>query len=236
MILTSYDEFFQHDSVQALLPQHKRQVKLAELAVGQIYSDFTTIRASYKQKGQKFLSAIAGRTKEDDKFFKKLFRICQEKAKVQGMTDKVLRSSYTSIKDIAGFRFSCPYFDQVKSTVVAVRKELESLGYGVTFTNKGLKDEDYLKDGNENGYRSYHFYVKVPIKIDYVGTKDVFLCEVQARSELQHVWADKSHDLFYKDEAGWTKVVAPELQNLMKETSNMLNSIDAILVDLRNRV
>src|SRR5207253_3831744 len=63
-------------------------------------------------------------------------------------------------------------------------------------------DLDYLEWGSDVGYRSYHFFVKVPTPVNIYGDLEMRVCEVQARTELQHVWAVKSHDLLYKPELG----------------------------------
>jgi ppGpp synthetase/RelA/SpoT-type nucleotidyltranferase len=61
------------------------------------------------------------------------------------------------------------------------------------------------------------------------------ICEVQGRSELQHVWAVKSHDLLYKPDDGWLKPDAETLKD-MQELSNSLRSVDHFLCRIRKRV
>jgi ppGpp synthetase/RelA/SpoT-type nucleotidyltranferase len=169
-------------------------------------------------------------------FFKKLYENCKDNCKKQGFDRENLQSWYLGIHDLAGVRFSCPYFDEVADAIRdRIRPFLETRGYGTDLSDEGLKDKDYLDKGDKNGYRSYHFFLKVPTPIDIYGATKTVICEVQGRSELQHVWAVKSHDLLYKPEEGWLKPNAETLKD-MQELSNSLRSVDHFLCRIRQRV
>lgn len=75
----------------------------------------------------------------------------------------------------------------------------------------------------------------MPTQVDIYGTAKAVICEVQGRSELQHVWAVKSHDLLYKSEDGWLKPNAETLKD-MQELSNSLRSVDHFLCRIRKRI
>jgi ppGpp synthetase/RelA/SpoT-type nucleotidyltranferase len=75
----------------------------------------------------------------------------------------------------------------------------------------------------------------VPTLIDIYGNVELRLCEVQARTELQHVWAVKSHDLIYKPESGWNLDDDSVVEN-MRQVSNSLRAADHYLVDIRKRI
>jgi len=175
--------------------------------------------------------------KSEDSFFRKLHKMCYANAQTHGLTQNTLIELYSDIKDLCGVRFSCPYFDEVKEAVVKlVRPGLHALGYGTDLqSDSRYQDRDYLDTGDELGYRSYHFFVMVPTVIDIFGNVKLCLCEMQARTELQNVWAVKSHDLLYKPEAGWNfsdgHVVAD-----MRQVSNSLRAADQFLVSIRDRI
>ena len=59
-----------------------------------------------------------------------------------------------------------------------------------------IAEKDYIKNYKENGYRSYHLIVKVPIflsdKVEHVAV------EVQFRTIAMDFWASLEHKLRYK--------------------------------------
>jgi hypothetical protein len=54
------------------------------------------------------------------------------------------------------------------------------------------------------------------------------------RSELQHVWAVKSHDLLYKPSRGW-QLSDKHVTEDMRQLSNSLRAADQFLVSIRDR-
>ena len=85
------------------------------------------------------------------------------------------------------------------------------------------------------GYRSYHFFIEIPAPYDIFGNVEPCMCEVQARSELQHVWASRSHEEFYKPE-GELRFSDKDVLEDMRRISDLLNSADGFLVSVRNRI
>ena len=85
-----------------------------------------------------------------------------------------------NIYDVAGVRVICSFkndvYKLVDLTVIA--------------------EKDYIKNHKENGYRSYHLIVKVPIflsdKVEHVAV------EVQFRTIAMDFWASLEHKLRYK--------------------------------------
>ena len=61
------------------------------------------------------------------------------------------------------------------------------------------------------------------------------VCELQARTELQHVWAVKSHDLLYKPGFGWQHSDNHVVKD-MREVSHSLKAADQWLMSIRDRV
>ena len=59
-----------------------------------------------------------------------------------------------------------------------------------------IAEKDYIKNTKENGYRSYHLIVKVPIflsdKVEHMAV------EVQFRTIAMDFWASLEHKLRYK--------------------------------------
>jgi ppGpp synthetase/RelA/SpoT-type nucleotidyltranferase len=213
-------------------------VALASEAVVRLVEDLEGLNEQHLAMHQRVaFTAVQGRVKQEDSFLKKLLRSCRDLGQAKGISQATLDAAFSGIKDLAGVRFSCPYFDEVVPAVNdLVRPKLATIGYGTDLQSEaGYEDKDYLENGDAFGYRSYHFYVRIPTVVDIYGTVELCLCEIQARTELQHVWADKSHDLLYKPATGWD---APDDQvvALMKQVSHNLRTVDEVLVDIRRRV
>ncbi len=200
--------------------------------------DLKRINEDYlNQNNRVVFTSIEGRVKSEISFFKKLYKICIENGKTQGVTPSLLNDYYNEIKDLAGVRFSCPYYDEVKSSInTQVRSKLNILGYATDLNSRNAcQDKDYLDTGDEHGYRSYHFYVDTPTIVDIFNRVKLCMCEVQARTELQHIWAVKSHDLLYKNEDGW-KIDDKNVVEDMRQISNSLRAADQFLMSVRDRV
>ncbi len=204
LTLESFEEFCAHPWIQDLIPRYNKDAILAKHAVVRLTSDLHDINAYAAGHGHFGFTSVEGRVKTEASFFHKLYFRAQEAARSQGLTQGSLKRLYRGIRDLSGVRLSCPYLDEVKATVEElVRPRLARLGYAISLKGAPFRDQDFLDMGNEHGYRSYHFYLQVPTNVDIYGNSKLCLCEVQAQSELQHVWALKSHDLLYKPGAGW---------------------------------
>lgn len=231
------DAFADHPLVSPLKSRYARSAILAEYAVLRLVEDLETLNAtSIEERGRVAFTAVKGRVKEERSFFEKMRRACQTLARRDGLSRTTLDTAFVGVKDVAGVRFACPYYDEVVPAVnELVRPRLAAIGYGTDLQGEaGLEDRDHLDRGDAAGYRSYHFFLRVPTVIDIYGEIEPCVCEVQARTELQHVWADKSHELLYKPTEGWEQS-DPDVVALMRQVSNNLRAVDEYLVDIRRR-
>lgn len=237
--LKTFDDFSKHPWIVDLIHyKYSKSKILAQCALERILNDLEQINKEYLAENKRVaFTTIEGRVKDDVSFANKLYKLCKVESKKRGITKKSLDTLFVKINDICGIRFSCPYFDEVINVIKnIVRPKLNLLGYA-TEINDGNKfqDSDLLDKGDELGYRSYHFFVKIPTPTDIYGDVVLCLCEIQARSELQHVWAVKSHDLLYKPKTGWDfsdKHVCED----MRQLSNNLRAADQSLISIRDRV
>jgi ppGpp synthetase/RelA/SpoT-type nucleotidyltranferase len=181
-------------------------------------------------------TAVSGRVKTYESVLRKLYRICRDlEYDRDDLTETVLLKCHKEIKDIAGCRFSCPYIDQVRLAIdYIIRQELNKINeeYETVLKGKIHEDKNFLEHGDKKGYRAFHLYVRVPI-LDAFGNGTKMLCEIQGRSELQHVWATKSHDLLYKQEEGWSDMHRNTVK-FMRRISDSLGMADDSIVIVRN--
>ena len=190
----------------------------------------------YQEHFRVAFTDIHGRVKSEGSLLRKLYKKCCEDAPTKGLTQARIHDRYFSIWDKVGIRLSCPYIDEIEPAVNAlIRPRLNELGYLTRFQEPDLDDKNRLDSGDASGYRAYHCFVKAPAITDIFGNVDLVLCEIQVRSELQHVWADKSHDLLYKPEGGWDLSDAHVLED-MRQLSNHLRVADQLLISIRDRI
>lgn len=235
--LASLEDFSGHEWVAECMIECRKRRRLASQALRQLTEDLGEINEGFKQgRGHGYLAftTVGSRVKKPDSFLRKLYNRCRANSPKKGMTREFLNVQADGIHDIAGARLACAYFDNVIPRVKFVRHELSVRGYAVDLASEGLPDKNLLEDGDEQGYRSYHFHVKIPTRVSIYGDTEMCVCEMQARSELQQVWADKSHDLLYKPDEGWMWSDENVLED-MKQVSNGLRMIDGLLVSLRER-
>lgn len=230
-------DFETHPWVQITLEQYERTAIVAEQAKVTVVEAFSKLDREYGQRhgGRALFTVVEARVKDRKSYLRKLFKIYQADQKKKGMTKDNFSLCCNKIHDILGVRFAVPYYDQVKPAVQEVRKKLSLRNYAVDLNSEGFRDKDHLDNGDANAYRSYHFFLKVPTLIDLYGNSELFLCEVQARTELEHIWAVRSHNLFYKPDIGWTATDG-HVKEDMKQISNELRAVDQHLISIRDRV
>lgn len=91
------------------------------------------------------------------------------------------------INDIAGIRVVCSFQNDVYLLVRALKKQPDI---------RVVKETDYIDSPKDNGYRSYHLVVEVPIFLsDRTSRKAV---EVQFRTIAMDSWASLEHKIRYK--------------------------------------
>jgi ppGpp synthetase/RelA/SpoT-type nucleotidyltranferase len=232
--LKTTEGFLSHPWIKALAEEYLRDSTLANAALGQVLSDLNEYNTRYNQEHNRVaFTTIEGRVKSRTSFFQKFLKSCRDYS--HGLTKESVEKLYRGIKDLCGVRFSCPYYDEVLQAVSNVRRQFADGGYATDLQAEGYADRNELDLGDGKGYRSYHFFVRVPTQIDIYGNVSLCLCEIQARTELQHVWAVKSHNLLYKPGLGWDFSDSHVIED-MKQLSNSLRSADQFLMSVRDRV
>ncbi len=145
------------------------------------------------------------------------------------VSKKQLKTAYGNIIDIGGIRLAIRYYDEIKPAVDNIKGDLISIGYeDLSKRDPKYADspEERIKEGDERGYRGYHIYIGVPIP----GSEEAIPCEIQFRTELQHVWASRSHELIYKE------ALQKPIEASMKHIGNGLHNADTFLVAIRDMV
>lgn len=236
--LESFETFSNHEWVNELKKEYKKGAILAKSAIFRVLNDIENMNLKFaKEFKRSSFVGTEGRVKPENSFFKKLYNKCLHDGLKYGVTNETLNKQFREIYDLAGIRVACPYYDEVRIFIdKLIKPKLNLLGYATNLTYlSGCEDKDCLDRGDYFGYRSYHFYIKIPTVVSIYEEVELCICEVQVRSELQHVWAQKSRDLLYK-----RKIEVEHNKQLiiedMKHISNFLRSADQFLISIRDRI
>lgn len=115
------------------------------------------------------------------------------------------------VLDLAGVRVVCRYIDDVYHITSLIEKS----------DMKIVRTRDYITNPKQNGYRSLHVVLRVPVQLSD-STPSVPV-EVQIRTIAMDTWASLEHEILYKvnDEEREAKA------SYLKECAEELASIDA---------
>lgn len=121
-----------------------------------------------------------------------------------------LESIIINLTDIAGVRVICNYVSDVYKIADMLIKQSDI---------KLIKKKDYIKHPKNNGYRSLHLVVEVPI---FLAEKvQPIPVEIQIRTIAMDFWASLEHHLRYKADNEVPDGVRDELIECAKTISNL---------------
>ncbi len=127
---------------------------------------------------------------------------------IQSMMEKLARrnaprsisSAVENLTDIAGIRVICSYLQDVY-TVAELLTQQDDIHV--------IRVRDYIKNPKENGYRSLHLVVEIPV---FLSEGRVMVpVEVQIRTIAMDFWASLEHSLRYKAQGQVPEDISQEL-------------------------
>lgn len=122
-----------------------------------------------------------------------------------------------NLNDIAGVRVVCAFPDDVYMLADSLLKQDDI---------KLIAKKDYIKNPKQNGYRSLHLIVSVPIFL--ARAKRIMKVEIQLRTISMDSWATLEHQLKYKKDIEFTDKMENELfycAKLSAELDERMNSL-----------
>lgn len=105
----------------------------------------------------------------------------------KGLTPLTLSAIEENINDVAGIRVICSFIDDIYMLAECLTSQDD-----ITL----IEYKDYIRNPKENGYRSLHLIVEVPIFLQ--NEKRNMKVEVQLRTIAMEFWANLEHRLRYK--------------------------------------
>ena len=150
----------------------------------------------------------------------KSFESITEKIERKGLPFEV-DSVEKYINDVAGIRVICTFPEDVYLLADSLLKQDDIML---------IRRKDYIAEPKENGYRSLHLIVAVPIYLAH--EKRLMKVEIQLRTLAMDFWASLEHQLRYKKDFEFTKEMADELKLCAEQSA----ALDLRMEALRKQV
>ena len=147
------------------------------------------------------INSISSRLKAPQAIFEKLKRRDQPQN---------VAAAEMCVNDIAGVRVTCLFVEDVYMLADAILSQDD-----IILVNK----KDYIANPKENGYRSLHLIVSVPIFLS--NEKRNVKVEIQFRTIAMDFWASVEHQLRYKKDYEFTGQMAEELLNCAQISADL---------------
>ncbi|MBQ4620924.1 MAG: GTP pyrophosphokinase family protein [Clostridia bacterium] len=158
------------------------------------------------------IESIRSRIKEPPSILDKLLR---------NKLPMTIESMEENLSDVAGVRVICSFIEDIYMLAGCLLKQDD-----VTL----IRYKDYIKNPKENGYRSLHLIVEVPIFLAH--KKKLMKVEIQLRTIAMDFWASLEHKLKYKKNRPDSELLTQEL----KECADMSAQLDERMEQIRKSV
>lgn len=132
-----------------------------------------------------------------------------------------LESMMENLNDVAGVRVICCFLDDIYDVArwLASQDDIRL-----------IEVKDYIKHPKENGYRSLHLIVEVPVF--FSKGKQPMRVEVQIRTIAMDFWASLEHQLRYKKDVPNSLQIGEEL----KECAEIISDTDQKMQEIREKI
>lgn len=196
-----------------MLGFYKESIVELEVVITEIIAGLEVIRKYRKINNDRDpIEYIKSRIKSEESM--------KEKLKRKGL-EVNLENALTKIYDAAGIRIICSFVDDVYDLVEMI-KEYEDIEI--------VREKDYIKNPKENGYRSYHLVLKVPLNI--AGEINKVYLEIQIRTIAMDFWSSLEHQMKYKKNIQDQQMIVEEL----KKCAEQITTTDINMMAIRNMI
>ena len=143
-----------------------------------------------------------------------------EKLKRRGF-EPTLENIEKNLFDVAGVRVVCAFQEDIYRLAELLTGQDDI---------RLLRTKDYIQHPKENGYRSLHLILEIPIFL--ADGKEYMKVEVQFRTIAMDFWASVDHRLRYKKEID----DECEIQKKLKRCATVISQLDQEMQDIRNMI
>ncbi|OEG61844.1 putative GTP pyrophosphokinase [Halanaerobium saccharolyticum] len=132
-----------------------------------------------------------------------------------------IENAKTKINDIAGIRIICSFTDDIYKILEMIKSQDDI---------EVLKVKDYIKNPKENGYRSLHLLIQLPIFLS--SQARMTKVEIQTRTIAMDFWASLEHKIYYK----YKNDAPDEIPEKLKESAEMIKKLDQQMLDIKKEL
>ncbi|KRG08305.1 GTP pyrophosphokinase [Staphylococcus sp. NAM3COL9] len=129
-------------------------------------------------------------------------------------------SAKENILDIAGIRVICNYIDDIYVIEELLLKQEDV---------KLLKRKDYIGNPKDNGYRSLHIVVAIPVFL--ANSVETVPVEIQIRTIGMDMWAGLEHKIRYKNTEN-----TENYRNVLKQCANEITTVESKMQNIHSEV
>lgn len=129
-----------------------------------------------------------------------------------------------NLNDVAGVRVICSFIDDIYTVADMLLRQDD-----ITL----IKKKDYIEHPKENGYRSLHLIIEIPVF--FSNQKKNMRVEVQIRTIAMDFWASVDHQLKYKQNIEDVENT-DELSAELKECADIIAQTDARMQAIKNKI
>ena len=135
--------------------------------------------------------------------------------------EPTIENAIAHIDDIAGMRIICSFPEDIYQ-IADYLTEHTSINI--------IRIKDYIKHPKENGYRSYHMHVEVPVYM--FGKKENVKVEIQIRTIAMDFWASLEHKIRYKKNSE----ISQSINNDLAECAELISVLDERMQSLNSSI
>ncbi|MBS5065242.1 MAG: GTP pyrophosphokinase family protein [Hungatella hathewayi] len=143
-----------------------------------------------------------------------------EKLQRRGL-DITVQSMMDNLDDVAGIRVICSFVDDIYQVAEMLVRQDDVRVVAI---------KDYIKNPKDNGYRSYHMIIEIPVF--FSNEKKLMRVEVQIRTIAMDFWASLDHQLKYKKELA----DAAEISEELRRCAEVIAQTDQEMLSIRKRI
>ena len=205
--------FFDKDKIFENMQNFQEVMLMYNCAVKEVRTKFEVLNDDLSvAHNRNPIEMIKTRIKKPQSIFNKLMK-------------KNLEISMNSIKecinDVAGVRVICSFVDDIYQVANMFTSQDD-----ITL----IEVKDYIKNPKENGYRSYHIIVSVPVF--FANRKENIKVEVQFRTIAMDFWASLEHNMKYKKDIYNANEIIKEL----KTCADIIASTDLKMQEINKKI
>lgn len=149
--------------------------------------------------------------------------------KPKSIAEKLIRNNHPitleaiskHLNDVAGVRVICSFIDDIYTVANMLTRQDDI---------KLISVKDYIKNPKENGYRSYHMIIEIPVFFSDV--KQPVKVEIQIRTIAMDFWASLEHQVKYKKDVP----NAEEIQSRLKKCAEVIAATDEEMQNIAQHI